>query len=90
MTKHITEIKQSFRDTLLFISCYFIVFLFLIGIIRDSTQTTGMFILIDFFVVVIATIYYFIFGFLFQLTNRKVGIIIEALSFFILTEFAVF
>jgi hypothetical protein len=89
MTKLASNIKHSFKDTLLFIGCYLIIFLLLIGTFSDGRQTTAMFVLIDFLVVVIVTIYYFIFSFIIQLTNKTIGIIIKALLLFILAELAV-
>ena len=89
MTKPASNIKQSFKNILIFIGCYFIVFLFLIGTFSDGSQATGMFTLIDFFVVVVVTIYYFIFNFIIKLTDKTIGIFTTALLLFILAELSV-
>lgn len=89
MTKLASNIKQSFKDILLFDCFYFIIFLFLIGTFSDGSQTTGMFVLIDFFVVVIVTVYYVIFNFIIKLTNKTIAMLLTACLFFVLAELAV-
>jgi hypothetical protein len=89
MTKLTSNIKQSFKDTLLFECFYFIIFIFLIGTFSDGSQTTGIFVLIDFFVVVIVAIYYFIFSFIVKLTDKTIGILSTALLLFVLSELSV-
>lgn len=54
------NIKQSLTDTVLFSACYGLIFRTLIGTFSDRNQTTGMFILIDFSVLLILTVYYLI------------------------------
>ena len=89
MTKLTSNIKQSFKDTLLFGCLYFIIFLFLIGAFSDGSQITGMFVLIDFLVVSIVTIYYFIFSFIIKLTDKTIGVLSTALLLFVLAELSV-
>ena len=89
MAKLASNIKQLFKDTLLFIVFYFIIFLLLITTFSDGSQTTGMFVLIDFFVVAIVTIYYFILSFFIKLTDKTIGIFTAALLLFVLTELSV-
>ena len=89
MTRFTNNIKQSFKDTLLFDCFYFIIFLFLIGTFSDGGQTTGMFVLIDFLVVATVTVYYFIFSFIIKLTDKRIGILLTALLLFVLAELSV-
>jgi len=89
MTKLSSNIKQSLKETLLFDTCYFIIFLFLTATFSDSSQTTGMFVLINFFVVVVVTVYYFVFSFTIQFIDKTIGVFTKALLFFVLAELSV-
>ena len=89
MIKFTSNITQSLKDALLFDCFYFIIFLFLIGTFSDGSQTTGMFVLIDFFVVLIVTIYYFILSFIIKLTDKTIGMLSTALLLFVLAELSV-
>jgi len=48
-----------------------------------------MFVLIDFFVVLIVTIYYFILSFIIKLTDKTIGMLSTALLLFVLAELSV-
>ena len=89
MIKLKRNIRQSFKDTLLFDTCYFIIFLFLIGTFSDGSYTIGMFVLIDFLTVALVTIYYFIFNLAIQSIDKTVGILTKALLLFALAELSV-
>ena len=90
MSKSLSNIKQSFKDTLLFAICYFFLFLFLIRTFNDSSETKGMLALFDFFVIIILTVYFLFLNLTVQtITGKTIGLWIKALLFVILVELSV-
>ena len=75
---------------MLFAICYFFLFLILIATFSDGSQTTGMFVLIDFFVIIILTVYFLVLGLTIQtITGKTIGVLTKALLFVVLAELAV-
>jgi len=90
MSKSLSNIKQSFKDTMLFVICYFFLFLFLIVTFSDSSETTGMFVLIDFFVIIVLMVYFIVINLIVQtITGISIGVWPKALLFLVLIELAV-
>ena len=80
------NIRQVFKDTLLFTICYFITFGVLIYTFSDGGQTTGTFILIDFLLIFLISVYYFIFILAIKAANKSVGLFTKVFVFFIIAE----
>jgi hypothetical protein len=90
MTKTSSIIWQSFKDAMLFVICYFFLFFILIATFSDGSYTTGMFVLIDFFVTIILTVYFLMLDSTIQtITGKTIGILTKALLFVVLAELAV-
>ena len=89
MTPFIDNIKKWFSDSLAFSICYFIAFLLLLETFSDSSQTTNMFLLIDFLTVILLTIYYLATILAGNFINRTFNVCEKGMLLFITAQLSV-
>ena len=81
--------KTVFKDAAIFDVCYLAIFWAFIGTFSDGGQTSGMFVIISFLLVLVLTFYYLIAGLVIKAAKVKMTFFMKAILLFLLAELAV-